>query len=159
VSLFYRYNPQTVAAVGVTFLEFGPDGLATWTADRLCTWYEQEAGRPQLRFSPFMSISGKLDGLTIIGTSTSGETVTLTHRGDGPALELSEDDGRIAYRTTPNDIRLFFDRGVIELFTNGGLICGARRSYRVVDLASLWTSAESGASIRVWEYRSAWRPD
>jgi beta-fructofuranosidase len=109
-----------------------------------------------------MSMSGKLNGLTIIGTSASGESVTLTHSGDGLTLVLSEDDGRIAYRTTCReltDIRLFFDRGVIELFANGGLICGTRRSYRVVDFASLWTSAERGASIEVWEYTSAWRSD
>lgn len=109
-----------------------------------------------------MSVSGQLNGLILVGTSTSGETVTLTHGGDGLTLELSEDDGRITYRTTCSeltDVRLFFDRGVIELFANGGLICGTRRSYRVVDFASLWASAEGAASIEVWEYRSAWRPD
>jgi beta-fructofuranosidase len=109
-----------------------------------------------------MSISGQLDGLSFVGTSASGETVTLTHSGDSLTLELSEDDGRITYRAKCSeltDLRLFFDRGVIELFANGGLICGTRRSYRVIDLASLWTSAGAGASIEVWEYRSAWGPD
>jgi beta-fructofuranosidase len=109
-----------------------------------------------------MSISGKLNGLTIICTSANGETVTLTHSGDGLTLQLSEDDGRIAYRaacSNVTDIRLFFDRGVIELFANGGLICGTRRSYRVIDCASLWTSAETSASIEVWEHKSAWRSD
>jgi beta-fructofuranosidase len=109
-----------------------------------------------------MSISGQLDGLSFVGTSVSGEAVTLTHSGDSLTLELSEDGGRIAYRARCSeltDLRLFFDRGVIELFANGGLICGTRRSYRVIDLASLWTSAGTGASIEVWEYRSAWGPD
>jgi beta-fructofuranosidase len=109
-----------------------------------------------------MSISGQLNGLILVGTSTSGETVRLTHGGDGLILELSEDDGRISYRTRCSeltDIRLFFDRGVIELFANGGLICGTRRSYRVVDFASLWTSAEGAASIEAWEYSSAWSSD
>lgn len=109
-----------------------------------------------------ITISGKLDGLTIIGTSTSGETVTLTHSGDSLTLELSEDDGKINYRAACSnltDIRLFFDRGVIELFANSGLICGTRRSYRVLDCASLWTSAKTSASIEVWEYKSAWRLD
>ncbi|GLQ11326.1 beta-fructofuranosidase [Devosia yakushimensis] len=106
-----------------------------------------------------MRISGKLNGLTITGTSASGETVTLTHSGESLALELSEDDGRITYRTPCRelaDTRLFFDRGVIELFANGGLLCGTRRSYRVIDCASLWTSAEDSASVEVWEYKSAY---
>jgi beta-fructofuranosidase len=109
-----------------------------------------------------VNLSGALDGLTLIGTSASGDTVTLTHRPDGLTLELSEDDSRITYRSAPvdlTDIRLFFDRGVIEIFANGGLVCGTRRSYRVVDLASLWTSAKDSALIEVWEYRSAWSSD
>jgi beta-fructofuranosidase len=57
------------------------------------------------------------------------------------------------------DIRLFFDRGVIEIFANGGLVCGTRRGYRVVDLASLRTSAKASVSIEVWGYRSAWSSD
>lgn len=109
-----------------------------------------------------VSLSGELGGLTVVGTADSGETFTLTHNPEGLTLELSEDDGRITYRTAPvelTEIRLFFDRGVIEVFANGGLICGTRRGYRVVDLATLWTSAKNTALIDVWEYRSAWRPD
>ena len=109
-----------------------------------------------------VSLSGALNGLTLVGTSRHGDTVTLTHKPDGITLELSEDNGRITYRSAPielTDIRLFFDRGVIEVFANGGLICGTRRSYRVIDLASLWTSAMNSASIEVWEYRSAWSSD
>ena len=107
-----------------------------------------------------INMSGRLDGLTLVGSSASGEAVTLKHGGGSLTLELTEDDGRIAYRTPCShltDIKLFFDHGVIELFANGGLICGTRRSYRVIDLASLWTSAARDASIEVWEYMSAWR--
>lgn len=109
-----------------------------------------------------ISITGQLNGLTLVGTSARGETVTLAHIGDGLSLELSEDDGSITYRSKCSeltDVRLFFDRGVVELFANGGLICGTRRSYRVIDIAALWASAERGASIEVWEYKSAWHLD
>jgi beta-fructofuranosidase len=109
-----------------------------------------------------VSLAGDLNGLSLFGTSRSGETIALTHNPAGLTLALSEDDGRITYRTTCGeltDIRLFFDRGVIELFANGGLICGTRRSYRVIDVTSLWISGQNSASIEVWEYRSAWSTD
>lgn len=107
-------------------------------------------------------LTGQLDDLTLVGTSASGEAFTLKYGGGRLALELPEDDGTISYRTMCSeltDLRLFFDRGVIELFANGGLICGTRRSYRIIDLASLCTVTTGPASIDVWEYKSAWRPD
>jgi beta-fructofuranosidase len=67
VSLCYRYNPRTVADTGVTFLEFGSDSLATWPAHQLSTWYEQEPGRPQLRFSPFKGWMNDPNGLCKVG--------------------------------------------------------------------------------------------
>jgi hypothetical protein len=42
-----------------------------------------------------VSLFGALEGLTLVGTSGSGDTVTLTHRPDGLILAPSEDDGRI----------------------------------------------------------------
>ena len=67
VSLFYRYSHVDVAEKGVTFLELDTEGVIAWPADRWPTWYEQELGRPQLRFSPFKGWMNDPNGLCRVG--------------------------------------------------------------------------------------------
>ena len=114
---------------------------------------------PTLGHAVEIDLSGDLEGLAVVGKAANGDTFTLTHSSDGLALALSEDDGKIAYRsggTALTSVRLFFDRGVIEVFANGGVICGTRRSYQVIDLQSLTLAAGEPLASEVWEYRSAW---
>ncbi|WP_167856026.1 glycoside hydrolase family 32 protein [Natronospirillum operosum] len=55
-------------------------------------------------------------------------------------MVLPEDRGDIDYvHPLPrfSDLSLLYDRGIIELFVNGGSVCGTRRSYQLTELSSL----------------------
>ena len=63
VSLFYRYNPRTVAERGLTFIDLMNGGLHCAGLADLPALYAAETGRPQLRFSPFRGWMNDPNGL------------------------------------------------------------------------------------------------
>lgn len=109
-----------------------------------------------------ISLSGDLTGVSIEGISASGARFEIAERDGRLYVRAPEDDGSIVYRSPGLrlvDLRVFFDRGVIEIFANEGTICGTRRSYGITELKEVRVSTEPGTQIRrqeAYSYRSSW---
>jgi beta-fructofuranosidase len=109
-----------------------------------------------------LSLAGNLDGIQIIGLSIGRESFRLTHISGRLELTVAEDTGDIRYRSAPltlEQLTLFFDRGVVEVFANGGAVCGTRRTYKIAGLTSLELAPADGIHIETceaWSYNSAW---
>ncbi|RFC00708.1 beta-fructofuranosidase [Rhizobium leguminosarum bv. trifolii] len=109
-----------------------------------------------------LSLSGKLDGICIVGRGSEGESFTLVHDSGRLALAIAEDAGDIKYHSVPlslEQLTLFFDRGVIEVFANGGVVCGTRRTYKITALTSVEVTLSDKIRIdtsEAWSYESAW---
>ncbi|OHV80866.1 GH32 C-terminal domain-containing protein [Ensifer sp. LCM 4579] len=116
-----------------------------------------EPGRPVE-----LSLAGDLDGVQIIARGSDGESFRLAHSDRRLELAVAEDNGDVKYRSAPLTLQrltLFFDRGVVEVFANGGAVCGTRRTYKITDLTSLEVkSADTGRieTHEAWSYDSAW---
>ncbi len=109
-----------------------------------------------------LSLSGALDGLSIVARGPGDAACTIAHEDGRLVVRAPEDDGRIAYRSRPLDLRdltVFFDHGVIEIYANGGAVCGTRRSYRLNAIREIDIEADDVARIdtlEAWTCRSAW---
>ena len=65
-----------------------------------------------------LNLSGTLNGVEIIAHSHAGEILAITHEDRRLVVRAPEDDGRIAYRSAPLELRnicVFFDHGVVEM--------------------------------------------
>jgi len=67
ISLFYYWQPNTLAQEGVTFLVGAPHALLPVGRGEMGDWYAQESLRPALHFSPFCSWMNDPNGLCKIG--------------------------------------------------------------------------------------------
>lgn len=109
-----------------------------------------------------LSLAGNLDGIQITGQSVGGESFRLTHISGRLELTVAEDTGDIRYRSAPltlEQLTLFFDRGVVEVFANGGAVCGTRRTYKITGLTSLELVPAEPFHIETceaWNCNSAW---
>ncbi len=109
-----------------------------------------------------LSLRGTLVDVAIEGVAANGSSFLLKTEGGKLVVSLPEDDGHIVYRSGNVDLRdltLFFDRGVLEIFANDGLICGTRRTYRMTDLVSIEVRPGADTTIahlEAWSLRSAW---
>jgi beta-fructofuranosidase len=82
---------------------------------------------------PFeVCLSGPLEGMSITASEAGRLSFELTV-GDGMiSVRLEQDDGSIRYAArldTADDVRVIYDTGIVEIFADGGRICGTRRSY------------------------------
>ena len=78
-----------------------------------------------------INVLGPTDRLELRISSRDGDSA-LTFENGILSLSIPEDDGSIQYVAKADvlgDLRLVFDRGVIEVFANAGSICGTRRTY------------------------------
>ncbi|QKK27593.1 GH32 C-terminal domain-containing protein [Rhizobium hidalgonense] len=109
-----------------------------------------------------LSLEGDLDGVQIVARGSDGESFRLAHSALRLELTVAEDSGDIKYRSAPlklERLTLFFDRGVVEVFANGGAVCGTRRTYKITDLTSLEVKSADSSRIQsyeAWSYNSAW---
>lgn len=97
-------------------------------------------------------LSGPLEG-TVIEASEAGRlSFELTVNDGAISVRLEQDDGSIRYTArldAADDIRVIYDTGIVEVFAEGGTICGTRRSYantspdrvRISSLAKVSVSA------------------
>jgi len=108
-----------------------------------------------------LELHGDLAGLQVIGRSSTGASFSLRHEGGALRIEVPEDvGGKIIYRSkdvTLTSVQLLFDRGVIEIFANDGLVCGTRRTYQMDDLSELELHANRVDTVDVWQLVSVWR--
>nr|WP_245269777.1 GH32 C-terminal domain-containing protein [Ensifer sp. WSM1721] len=107
-----------------------------------------------------LSLAGTLDGIRIVGRGGDGESFTIAHVSGRLQVRVAEDTGEIEYRSTPlvlENLTLFFDRGVLEIFANDGVVCGTRRTYKIATLTSLELASSDIESCEAWSYNSVWR--
>ena len=108
-----------------------------------------------------LALRGTLSDIVIEGIAANGSSFQLKAEAGRLVVSLPEDDGHIVYRSAHldlTDLTLFFDRGVLEIFANDGLVCGTRRSYRMTDLMSIEVRAAAETTItqlEAWSLRSA----
>lgn len=107
-----------------------------------------------------IELRGNLTELALTGRSSDGACFSIKHEADALHVEVPEDvGGRITYRAKCSNLtslRLFFDRGVIEMFANDGAICGTRRTYRVVDIVEIKMSAVGPCERTAWQLGTVW---
>ena len=108
-----------------------------------------------------LQLSGSLGEVSIVGRSASGETFSIRHSAGRLQIEVPEDaTPGITSRSAmirPNQLHVFFDTGVLEVFVNDGMVCGTRRTYAVADLRSIEVHSPMGVpGILAYELSSAW---
>jgi len=77
-------------------------------------------------------LSGSLEGTSITASEAGRLSFELTVRDGMISVRLEQDDGSIRYAArldTADDVRVIYDTGIVEIFADGGRICGTRRSY------------------------------
>lgn len=98
-------------------------------------------------------LSGVLEGTKLAATQ-GGELAFEVRVAEGIiSVRLAQDDGSIRYEaelSDANDLRLFHDCGIVEIFADGGAVCGSRRGYSNIEPDQLEIS--STAAMQILEY-------
>ena len=79
-----------------------------------------------------IDLSENLEGTLITATQADNFSFSVSVKNGVVEIKLPQDDGKIKYSAAvagANDLRLFHDRGIIEIFAAGGAVCGTRRNY------------------------------
>jgi len=77
-------------------------------------------------------LDGPLEGTSISATQQGRPSFTICVKDGTISVSLPQDDGSIRYEGTlpqASDLRVIYDRGIVEIFADHGAICGTRRSY------------------------------
>ncbi len=121
---------------------------------------QEPDGSVLLRDTPFeLRLTGNLEGTSIVATQGPALCFELSVSGGRLAVRLPEDDGKIRYEAecaSAMDLRIIYDRGIIEIFADNGAICGTRRSY--TNIAPDRVDVTSAARLTVSERRSVQLP-
>ncbi|MBB2717657.1 UNVERIFIED_ORG: beta-fructofuranosidase [Rhizobium etli] len=95
-------------------------------------------------------LSGSLQGSKLVATA-GGELAFEVGVADGIlSIRLAQDDGAIQYVAelgSGRDLRLFHDRGIVEIFADGGAVCGTRRGYVNIEPDRLEISSSALAQV------------
>ncbi|EJZ22768.1 Glycosyl hydrolase family 32 domain-containing protein [Rhizobium sp. Pop5] len=110
-----------------------------------------KVGVYSLPSGPFeIRLSGLLQGSKLVATN-SGELAFAVSIADGVlSIRLAQDDGSIQYvadLSGGKDLRLFHDRGIVEIFADGGAVCGTRRGYANIEPDRLEISTSAFAQV------------
>ncbi|WP_311043848.1 glycoside hydrolase family 32 protein [Rhizobium binae] len=77
-------------------------------------------------------LSGSLQDSKLVATTGGELAFEVGVVDDILSIRLAQDDGSIQYVAelgSGQDLRLFHDRGIVEIFADGGAVCGTRRGY------------------------------
>jgi len=79
-----------------------------------------------------LRLVGDLNDTHVVASQNGQLSFEIEISADHVAVRLDHDDGNIVYRgkcKSPTDLRVIFDRGILEIFADNGAVCGTRRSY------------------------------
>ncbi len=112
---------------------------------------EEQGGQYSLSKVPVeIRLAGPLEGSKLVATK-GGELAFEVSVSDGVlSVRLAQDDGSIRYVAElgeAQDLRLFHDFGIVEIFANGGAVCGTRRGYVNIDPDRLVISSSAVAQV------------
>ncbi|MGR4842593.1 GH32 C-terminal domain-containing protein [Rhizobium sp. LARHSG275] len=114
---------------------------------------EEQSGKFSLPMAPIeIRLSGALEGSKVVATQGGELAFEVGVAGGILSIRLAQDDGSIRYVAELGDgkeLRLFHDRGIVEIFADDGTVCGTRRGYANINPDYLEIS--SSASTRVLE--------
>ncbi|WP_202530525.1 glycoside hydrolase family 32 protein [Maritimibacter harenae] len=112
---------------------------------------EVRDGAAALPDAPFdLVLTGGLEGARITATQAGGTSFEVGVTDGVLWVRLPQDDGRIRYdaRIAPEaDLRVVHDRGIIEIFADGGAVCGTRRNYKHTSPDALTVTTNGRATI------------
>lgn len=104
--------------------------------------------------APFdLRLNGDLDGTRVVATQQGAPSFEVLVSGGRLSIRLPQDDGNILYEAplaSASDLRILHDRGILEVFADGGAVCGTRRSYInvVPDRVGVTSAARFALSVR-----------
>ncbi|MCR6634239.1 glycoside hydrolase family 32 protein [Devosia sp.] len=101
-------------------------------------------------------LKGALEGTRIMAMSGSALSFEVTILNGRLSIRLPQDDGKIRYDAaleSATDLLVFHDRGILEVFGEGGAVCGTRRSYTNITPDRIVVT--SAAEVCVFERKSA----
>jgi beta-fructofuranosidase len=82
-----------------------------------------------------IQLDGNLEGTRIVARQDSALSFEITVSKGQVTIRLPQDDGSIRYQadcSNAKDLRIIHDRGILEVFTETGAVCGTRRSYQEI---------------------------
>ncbi len=110
--------------------------------------------------APFeLRLTGNLDGTRIVATESGELSFELSVSDGRLSVRLAEDDGKIRYEAacaSATDLRVIYDRGILEVFADNGAVCGTRRSY--TNVAPDRVEVTSASQLTVSERRAVQQP-
>ena len=77
-------------------------------------------------------LNGVLEGSRITATQAGQMSFSIVVDAKRISVHLQQDDGSIQYAATvadATDLRIMHDKGILEIFADGGAVCGTRRNY------------------------------
>jgi beta-fructofuranosidase len=112
---------------------------------------EIQSGQYSLPKAPIeIRLAGSLEGSKLVATK-GGELAFEVSVADGIlSIRLAQDDGSIHYVAElgeAKDLRLFHDFGIVEIFADGGAVCGTRRGYVNIDPDRLEISTAASSQV------------
>lgn len=129
-------------------------------------WHAHPLAREQngsfaLNDAPFdLRMMGSLDGTRIVAMKGNDLSFEIIVSGGYLSVRLPQDDGKIRYEAEcalATDLRIVYDRGILEVFADNGAICGTRRSY--TNFAPDKVVVTSAAQFALLERRPVQHPD
>ena len=112
-----------------------------------------------LRDAPFdLCLGGSLEGTRIVATQGRALSFEVSVSNGYLSVRLPQDDGKIRYQAacaSATDLRIIYDRGILEVFVDNGAICGTRRSY--TNITPNRIEVTSAAQVTLSERRAVQR--
>ncbi|WP_345774763.1 GH32 C-terminal domain-containing protein [Rhizobium sp. BC49] len=95
-------------------------------------------------------MNGMLDGTRITATEAGQLSFSIVVEDQSVSVQLPQDDGSIRYAAAvadAADLRVIHDKGILEIFADGGAVCGTRRNYLNIRLDKLVILSKAHMSI------------
>lgn len=110
-----------------------------------------EPGQHVLADTPIdIRLNDILDGTKVTATQADQVSFSVSVEGQRLSAYLPQDDGSIRYTADvagATDLRIIHDQGILEIFADGGAVCGTRRSYLNARPDRLLVQSQSRVSV------------
>jgi beta-fructofuranosidase len=140
----------SLTADGLLAMEPAREVDDAWPAERLLPASENSYPLPPEPFD--LRLEGGLDRTRISAFQTGELSFEILVKNGVVSIRLPQDDGKIRYEARvedAQDLRVVFDRGIVETFVGCGAICGTRRSYQGIQPDTLEIETEATTEVFV----------
>jgi beta-fructofuranosidase len=108
-----------------------------------------------------IGLVGSLEGTSVLATEDGIRCFEIAVSGGRLSIRLPQDDGNILYETVfqgATDLRVIHDRGIIEVFGDGGAVCGTRRGYAGIAPNKIVVVSDAKVTVSERRKRTSWQP-